>query len=95
MTPLKPLEAMAQRRLVAASDVGGHLELIEDDSTGTIFPAGNPQALADAVIELFAQRESWDARRTTARDFVEKHRNWSFNISRYAPVYHKLTGLPV
>src|SRR6185295_824732 len=30
VTPLKPLEAMAQRKLVAASDVGGHRELIED-----------------------------------------------------------------
>ncbi len=38
VTPLKPLEAMAQRRLVAASDVGGHRELIEDGRTGTLFP---------------------------------------------------------
>ncbi|MBA4048531.1 MAG: glycosyltransferase, exosortase A system-associated, partial [Sphingomonas sp.] len=30
VTPLKPLEAMAQGRLVAASDVGGHRELIAD-----------------------------------------------------------------
>ena len=42
VTPLKPLEAMAQRKLVAASDVGGHRELIEDEVTGTLFPAGDP-----------------------------------------------------
>ena len=42
VTPLKPLEAMAQRKLVAASDVGGHRELIEDGVTGTLFPAGEP-----------------------------------------------------
>ena len=30
VTPLKPLEAMAQGRLLAASDVGGHRELIRD-----------------------------------------------------------------
>ena len=29
VTPLKPLEAMAQGRLVLASDVGGHKELIK------------------------------------------------------------------
>src|SRR3546814_4629371 len=34
VTPLKPLEAMAQGKLVAASDVGGHRELIEDGATG-------------------------------------------------------------
>src|SRR3546814_8252078 len=37
VTPLKPLEAMAQGKLVAASDVGGHRELIEDGATGTLF----------------------------------------------------------
>ena len=45
VTPLKPLEAMAQRRLVAASDIGGHRELIDDGRTGVLFPvppAGNP-----------------------------------------------------
>ena len=30
VTPLKPLEAMAQGKLLMASDVGGHLELIQD-----------------------------------------------------------------
>ncbi len=37
VTPLKPLEAMAQRRIVAASDVGGHRELITDGETGVLF----------------------------------------------------------
>jgi glycogen(starch) synthase len=32
VTPLKPLEAMAQGKLVLASDVGGHRELITDRS---------------------------------------------------------------
>jgi PEP-CTERM/exosortase A-associated glycosyltransferase len=92
VTPLKPLEAMAQRKLVAASDVGGHRELIENGVTGTLFPAGNPQALADALSGLFARRGEWEQRRDTARAFVEKERNWSSNISRYAPVYQRLTG---
>ena len=93
VTPLKPLEAMAQKRLVAASDVGGHRELIEDGVTGTLFAPDDPAALARAVSGLFAARGSWDDRRATARAFVEKERNWSSNISRYDPVYHKLTGL--
>jgi PEP-CTERM/exosortase A-associated glycosyltransferase len=92
VTPLKPLEAMAQRKLVAASNVGGHRELIEDGVTGTLFPAGDPQALADALDTLFANRGGWEKRRTSARDFVERDRNWSLNISRYMPAYQKLTG---
>jgi PEP-CTERM/exosortase A-associated glycosyltransferase len=92
VTPLKPLEAMAQRKLVAASDVGGHRELIEDNVTGTLFPADDPAALAAALDALFADRPGWDRRREVARAFVERDRNWSSNISVYAPVYQRLTG---
>jgi PEP-CTERM/exosortase A-associated glycosyltransferase len=92
VTPLKPLEAMAQRKLVAASDVGGHRELIEDGVTGTLFPPGDPAALADAVARLFEQRGGWDERREAARRFVERDRNWSSNISVYDDVYSRLTG---
>jgi PEP-CTERM/exosortase A-associated glycosyltransferase len=92
VTPLKPLEAMAQRKLVAASDVGGHRELIEHGVTGTLFRPDDPAAIADALTDLFAQRERWEERRDAARRFVERERNWSSNISRYEPVYQRLTG---
>ncbi len=92
VTPLKPLEAMAQRRLVAASDVGGHRELIENGVTGTLFPPDDPRALADALAALFADRADWEVRRDVARAFVERDRNWSSNISRYHPVYQRLVG---
>jgi glycogen synthase len=92
VTPLKPLEAMAQRKLVVASNVGGHRELIEDGVTGTLFPAGDPAAIAAALDGLFANRRLWDGRRDTARRFVERDRNWSSNISSYMPAYQKLTG---
>jgi PEP-CTERM/exosortase A-associated glycosyltransferase len=92
VTPLKPLEAMAQKKLVAASDVGGHRELIEDGVTGTLFAPDSPAAIVDALDRLFAGRSGWPERRDTARRFVETDRNWSSNISRYAPVYQSLTG---
>jgi PEP-CTERM/exosortase A-associated glycosyltransferase len=92
VTPLKPLEAMAQRKLVVASNVGGHRELIEDGVTGTLFPAGDPSAIAEALDGLFANRSQWERRRDSARRFVERDRNWSSNISRYIPAYLKLTG---
>jgi PEP-CTERM/exosortase A-associated glycosyltransferase len=90
VTPLKPLEAMAQGKLVAASDVGGHRELIEDGVTGTLFAPDDPAAIADALAGLLAARENWDVQRRIARIFVEKHRNWSSNILRYEPVYQRL-----
>ncbi|MDO7842489.1 TIGR04063 family PEP-CTERM/XrtA system glycosyltransferase [Sphingomonas immobilis] len=92
VTPLKPLEAMAQRRLVAASNVGGHRELIRDGETGTLFAAGDPAAIAAALAGLLADRGSWEARRVRGRAFVESERNWAVNVGRYEPVYRKLTG---
>jgi glycogen(starch) synthase len=90
VTPLKPLEAMAQERIVAASDVGGHRELIRDGDTGTLFRADDPAAIAAALAGLLADRSEWPARRQRARAFVEAERNWSSNIARYEPVYQTL-----
>ncbi len=92
VTPLKPLEAMAQGRLVAASDVGGHRELVEDGVTGTLFRANDPQNCAAEIAALLAARDGWGERRQLARTFVEKERNWDKNIQRYDPVYHLLLG---
>ena len=90
VTPLKPLEAMAQGKLVAASDVGGHRELIADGVTGTLFAPDDPAAIAAALVDLLGARAIWDERRRTARLFVESDRNWSSNILRYEPVYQRL-----
>lgn len=90
VTPLKPLEAMAQQRLVAASDVGGHRELIRDGDTGTLFAPDDPAAIAASLLQLFGDREGWEARRERARAFVEAERNWAVNVARYQSVYQIL-----
>jgi PEP-CTERM/exosortase A-associated glycosyltransferase len=90
VTPLKPLEAMAQGRLVVASDVGGHLELIQDGKTGVLFRAGDPEALVDTVLNLLSKPHQWQGIRTAARNFVEMDRNWAASVARYGPVYEKL-----
>ena len=92
VTPLKPLEAMAQRRLLIASDVGGHRELIQDGSTGKLFRAGDRQAFADAVVEMFSRRDEWDRFRQAGRAFVENERNWQASVARYQGVYDRLLG---
>jgi PEP-CTERM/exosortase A-associated glycosyltransferase len=92
VTPLKPLEAMAQGKLVLASDVGGHRELIRHGETGRLFKAGSADALAQAVVELLGQRQTWDAQRQAARRFVESDRNWPASVARYRAVYEGLLG---
>jgi glycosyltransferase involved in cell wall biosynthesis len=87
VTPLKPLEAMAQGRLVIASDVGGHRELIEHGVTGHLFRPGDPEALAEAVRTVLADRGRWSEIKAAGRRFVEQERNWRTSVGRYPAVY--------
>jgi len=48
VTPLKPLEALAEGRIVLASNVGGHREMLSDNVTGFLFCADDAAALARA-----------------------------------------------
>lgn len=90
VTPLKPLEAMAQGRLVVASDVGGHRELVQHGRTGLLFRAGDAQSLAQTVLALLQVPDSWAPLRREARAFVERERSWAASVARYAPVYARL-----
>ena len=96
VTPLKPLEAMAQGRILVASDVGGHRELIRDGENGVLFAAGSAEALGDAINRLLAQRDRWPGLRERGRRFVEEERTWSRSVARYGEVFDSLavgTGL--
>jgi glycosyltransferase involved in cell wall biosynthesis len=92
VTPLKPLEAMAQGRMLVASDVGGHRELIRDGETGVLFPAGDTGALADAIEGVLKRRDEWPRFRERARRFVEAERTWARSVARYRSVYEPLVG---
>jgi PEP-CTERM/exosortase A-associated glycosyltransferase len=90
VTPLKPLEAMAQGRLMVASDVGGHRELIEDSKTGVLFRAGSVDDLAGKVVALLQNEPEWDRMKRNGREFVESERNWAASVARYRGVYGRL-----
>ena len=90
VTPLKPLEAMAQGKLVMASDVGGHKELIEDGKNGRLFPAGNSDALAETALNILSHKDDWQRYKDQGRAYVEQERNWPVSVARYEQVYERL-----
>ncbi len=92
VTPLKPLEAMAQGRVLIASDVGGHKELIRDGETGMLFRAGSVDSLVGALDGLIGQRARWPQVRQAGRTFVETERNWRNSVARYQAPYRQLVG---
>jgi len=52
---------MAQGRLVVASDVGGHKELIDHQRNGCLFKANDADALAASVLDLLDQPQQWNS----------------------------------
>ena len=90
VTPLKPLEAMAQRRIVAASNVGGHRELISHDETGYLFAPDDPEACAETLAEILSSREEWEAVRHRGEHHVRTRHDWATNVQRYLSVYQVL-----
>jgi PEP-CTERM/exosortase A-associated glycosyltransferase len=90
VTPLKPLEAMAMEKIVVASNVGGHRELIRDGDTGYLFAPDAPGKLAERLLDALRRRADWPAMRARGRRFVETERNWPNSVQRYESVYGRL-----
>ncbi len=93
VTPLKPLEAMAQGKAVIASDVGGHKELISDNETGFLFSAGDSQELAQRLVELLADKNKLNSVVHAGRAYVEDVRNWQNSVRNYLPIYDALIAV--
>lgn len=92
VTPLKPLEAMAQMKLVAASNVGGHRELVTHADTGMLFPPDDAAACAASLADLLDRRDDWDAMRQRGKTHVRDNHDWHRNAQRYLSVYQRLLG---
>ncbi len=89
VTPLKPLEAMAAGRIVVASDVGGHQELIRDGRTGYLFKAGYLAALIERLQDVLASKDHWPQIRANGRQMVAK-RSWQSVTEAYRPLFERL-----
>ena len=90
VTPLKPLEAMAQQGLVVASDIGGHRELIRHNETGILFEPDNPAQLAMVLNDLLNNRNDWPRIKQNGRNFVAEERTWQHTVAAILPVYQQV-----
>ena len=95
VTPLKPLEAMAQNKIMVASDVGGHKELIRDEQTGNLFQADDVDDLCRTVLRVFENQAGWDDQRKAGRAFVETERTWANSAANYHRAYGTALRRPV
>ena len=79
-------------RLVVASDVGGHRELIHDGKTGRLFRAGDARDLAAVALELLQDRSAWPRYHAAGRRFVADERSWPAIVAHYEQVYSAARG---
>ncbi len=87
VTPLKPLEAMAMGKVLVASDVGGHKELIDDGQTGVLFKAGDEQALAESLQMLLDNNQQCEALQQQGMRWVREHHTWQHTTAVYQDIY--------
>ena len=89
-TSVAALESMACELPVAASDVGGLPEIV-DDEVGALFEAGNPMSLAATVSSLL-ERDDLRALGTAARSRVVERWSNARLVDRHLEVYQGLLG---
>ena len=65
----------ASRASIVSDDVGCQPDLITDGVEGCVFPAGDVEALADALRRVLAEPETSERMGSRARSRIER---WSF-----------------
>jgi glycosyltransferase involved in cell wall biosynthesis len=85
--PTVLLEAMASGLPVVSTAVGGALEVISDRENGLLVPPGDPEALAEAILEMSQDENLRKRCQSSARQTVEERFSWEAVARRYLDVY--------
>ena len=91
--PFAVLEAMASGVPVVCSDLLGHRILLEKDDEGILIHPCNPQSLAEALDQLFQNRDRRHALANAARKKVLAQFNMSRMVAEYARLYRQVCML--
>jgi glycosyltransferase involved in cell wall biosynthesis len=81
------LQALAMRKAVVASAVGGIPEVIQHQHTGVLVPPEDPQALAEAIVQVLHHPESAAAWAQAGEQLIDTHYALEYMIDRTAAVY--------
>ena len=87
---LVALEAMACKVPTIATRVGGIPELIDDGQTGLLFPVGDVEAMAQAAIDLLADRNRLESMRDAARQTARKRYCATLVVPQYVRFYEQI-----
>jgi glycosyltransferase involved in cell wall biosynthesis len=88
--PMTLLEAMARRRAVVATPVGGTPEVVADGETGVLVPPRDPERLADALRTLLADPERRRQLGDAGRARIEREFSLERTAARFLALYEEL-----
>jgi glycosyltransferase involved in cell wall biosynthesis len=92
LLPTVVAEAMATGLPVVASDVGGLRDMVEDGVTGTLYPAGEVPALAEACVEMLADRLRRDSSGRAGRLVAEDKFDIRKHVDALGRLYMECVG---
>lgn len=92
VTPLKPVEALASRTAVVASDLPALREVIEHGVTGLLTPPDDPVSLATTLVDLAQSPETRDRLAEAGRNWALKNRTWAVTAKETVKRYGEMTG---
>lgn len=84
------LEAMASGLPVVATAVGGNPELVRDGRTGTLVPPADPQAMAQAMLDYYADAAECRRQGREARQAAEHDFSMTAMVSGYVAIYDRM-----
>jgi len=86
------LEAMACRKPVVASNVGGIPFVVDDGGDGFLVPPGDPQALASACLKVLRDPENAARMGESGYRKVRDFYTWPSRIDRYEAIFGSVTS---
>jgi glycosyltransferase involved in cell wall biosynthesis len=84
------LEAMACGRPIVSTNVTGVQEAVVDGRTGTLVPPSNPEALAQAIVDLLDHPDRAHDMGIAGRARMERHFSSSVMAKQYEQLYQDL-----
>jgi glycosyltransferase involved in cell wall biosynthesis len=81
------LEAMALRRPVVATNVGGVPEMVEHERTGLLVPPRDPEALADAIVRLLTDHPLADTVARAGHDLAHARFSLEAMVAAVGAIY--------
>jgi glycosyltransferase involved in cell wall biosynthesis len=83
------LESMACKTAIVASNVGGNLELIQDQESGILVEPTNPEMFCEKIIELISDKSLRNKLSTLSYENVKKY-DWNIIGKQYLELYNSL-----